>query len=126
MQTETKVSLRSQEKTKIFMVNPRPKTAKKTRQIPLRLLLIVPFVLQIVGAVGLVGYLSYRSGQKAVEDMAKPLMVEIGDPDVQVVIELIKEIPDPEIPLIQFLTKAVRKFQFEQIVDLIDPLINDQ
>ncbi|CAC5343241.1 MULTISPECIES: hypothetical protein [Planktothrix] len=126
MQTETKVSLRSQEKTKIFMVNPRPKTAKKTRQIPLRLLLIVPFVLQIVGAVGLVGYLSYRSGQKAVEDMAKPLMVEIGDPDVQVVIELIKEIPDPEIPLIQFLTKAVRKFQFEQIIDLIDPLINDQ
>ena len=126
MQTETKVSLRSQEKTKIFMVNPRPKTAKKTRQIPLRLLLIVPFVLQIVGAVGLVGYLSYRSGQKAVEDRAKPLMVEIGDPDVQVVIELIKEIPDPEIPLIQFLTKAVRKFQFEQIIDLIDPLINDQ
>ena len=126
MQTETKVSLRSQEKTKIYMVNPRPKTAKKTRQIPLRLLLIVPFVLQIVGAVGLVGYLSYRSGQKAVEDMAKPLMVEIGDPDVQVVIELIKEIPDPEIPLIQFLTKAVRKFQFEQIIDLIDPLINDQ
>ena len=80
----------------------------------------------LMGAVGLVGSLSYRSGQKAVEDMAKPLMVEIGDPDVQVVIELIKEIPDPEIPLIQFLTKAVRKFQFEQIVDLIDPLINDQ
>ena len=42
-------------------------------------MLIVPFVLQIVGAVGLVGYFSYRSGQKAVEDMAKPLMSEIGD-----------------------------------------------
>ncbi|WP_036833394.1 MULTISPECIES: ATP-binding protein [Planktothrix] len=56
------------------MINPRPKTAKKTRQIPLRLLLIVPFVLQIVGAVGLVGYLSYRSGQKAVENMADQLM----------------------------------------------------
>ena len=51
----------------------------KTRQIPLRLILIVPFVLQIVGAVGLVGYLSYRSGQEAVEDMAKSLMSEIGD-----------------------------------------------
>ncbi len=51
----------------------------KARQIPLRLVLIVPFVLQIVGAVGLVGYLSYRSGQKAVEDMAQPLMAEIGD-----------------------------------------------
>ncbi|MDB9377458.1 hybrid sensor histidine kinase/response regulator, partial [Nodularia sphaerocarpa] len=41
--------------------------------------LIIPFVLQIVGAVGLVGYLSFRSGQKAVEDMVKPLMAEIGD-----------------------------------------------
>jgi signal transduction histidine kinase/CheY-like chemotaxis protein len=52
---------------------------RKARQIPLRLVLIVPFVLQIVGAVGLVGYLSYRSGQKAVEDIAQPLMAEIGD-----------------------------------------------
>jgi HAMP domain-containing protein len=32
-----------------------------------------------VGAVGLVGYLSYRSGQEAVEDMATSLMSEIGD-----------------------------------------------
>ena len=30
--------------------------------------------MQIVGAVGLVGYLSYRSGQKAVEEMADQLM----------------------------------------------------
>jgi len=44
-----------------------------------RLLLVVPFVLQIFWAVGLVGYISYRSGQKAAEDMAKPLMTEIGD-----------------------------------------------
>jgi len=52
---------------------------KKTQQVPLRLFLIIPFVLQIVGAVGLVGYFSYRSGQKAVEDMATSLMSEIGD-----------------------------------------------
>ena len=51
----------------------------KTRQIPLRVVLIVPFVLQIVGAVGLVGYLSYRSGQEAVADIANALMSEIGD-----------------------------------------------
>ncbi len=57
----------------------RDRQSPKIRQIPLRLVLIVPFVLQIVGAVGLVGYLSYRSGQKAVEDIAKPLMAEIGD-----------------------------------------------
>ena len=57
----------------------RPAKPQKTRQIPLRLLLIVPFVLQIVGAVGLVGYLSYRSGQEAVADIAESLMTEIGD-----------------------------------------------
>ncbi|MEB3161386.1 MAG: ATP-binding protein, partial [Synechocystis sp.] len=49
------------------------------KRIPLRLILIVPFVLQIMGAVGLVGYFSYRSGQQAVEEMANALMTEIGD-----------------------------------------------
>jgi len=57
----------------------RPLKKRKIHQIPLRLILIVPFVLQIVGAVGLVGFLSYRSGQEAVEDMATFLMAEIGD-----------------------------------------------
>jgi hypothetical protein len=31
--------------------------------------LIVPFVVQIVGKVGLVGYLSFKSGQQSVEEM---------------------------------------------------------
>ncbi|MGA9382514.1 MAG: ATP-binding protein [Phormidium sp.] len=61
------------------MMSESPNKPQKSRQISLRLVLIAPFVLQIVGAVGLVGYLSYRSGQKAVENMAKPLMSEIGD-----------------------------------------------
>jgi signal transduction histidine kinase/CheY-like chemotaxis protein len=51
----------------------------KTRSIPLRLLLIIPFVLQILGAVGLVGYLSYRNGQKAVESIAQQLMNQAGN-----------------------------------------------
>ncbi len=51
----------------------------KARPISLRLLLIVPFVLQVVIAVGLVGYLSYQSGQKAVADLARYLIAEIGD-----------------------------------------------
>ncbi|MGL5135912.1 MAG: hypothetical protein ACRC78_25560 [Planktothrix sp.] len=38
-------------------------------------------------------------------------------------IELIAEIPETEIYLIQLLTKAARKFQFEQIIDLAEPLI---
>ncbi|MEO3706085.1 hypothetical protein [Trichormus azollae] len=42
----------------------------------MRWVLIVPFVLQIVGAVGLLGYLSYGSGsgKKVLEDMANQLM----------------------------------------------------
>lgn len=51
----------------------------KFPNIPLRWVLIVPFVVQIVGAVGLVEYFSYRSCQQAVEDLANELMTEIGD-----------------------------------------------
>ena len=47
---------------------------KKVKAFPLQLVLIVPFVLQIFGAVGLVGYLSFRNGQKAVDDLANQLM----------------------------------------------------
>nr|WP_290225727.1 ATP-binding protein [Trichocoleus desertorum] len=42
--------------------------------LPLQLVLIVPFVLQIFGAVGLVGYLSFKNGQKAVNELADQLM----------------------------------------------------
>ncbi|WP_293128047.1 ATP-binding protein [Microcoleus sp. bin38.metabat.b11b12b14.051] len=45
---------------------------------PLRTVLIVPFVLQIIGAVGIVGYLSFRNGQKAVNDLASQLRTEIS------------------------------------------------
>ncbi|MBE9219485.1 ATP-binding protein [Dolichospermum flos-aquae] len=54
-------------------------SANILKEIPLRLVLIVPFVLQIVGAVGLVGYLSYYTGEKVVENMAKQLITEISD-----------------------------------------------
>ena len=46
-------------------------------KIPLRWLLIIPFVLQTVGATTLVGYLSYRSGQQAVEKLAYQLMKNV-------------------------------------------------
>jgi signal transduction histidine kinase len=36
------------------------------QQIPLRVILVVPFVLQITGAVGIVGYLSFKHGQESV------------------------------------------------------------
>ncbi|MEH1854180.1 MAG: ATP-binding protein [Nostoc sp.] len=48
-------------------------------KMPLRYVLIVPFILQICGAVGLVGYLSYQNGQKAVNELATQLENEICD-----------------------------------------------
>lgn len=49
------------------------------RKMPLRIVLILPFVLQISAAVGLTGWLSLRSGQRAVENMAAQLEREISD-----------------------------------------------
>jgi hypothetical protein len=46
-------------------------------RLPLRLILVVPFVLQITTAVGLTGYLSLRNGQKAVNDVTSQLRNEI-------------------------------------------------
>ncbi|MBW4666102.1 MAG: cache domain-containing protein [Cyanomargarita calcarea GSE-NOS-MK-12-04C] len=49
------------------------------KSLSLRFVLIVPFVLQIFAAVGLVGYLSFRNGQKAVNDLALRLQNEVSD-----------------------------------------------
>ncbi|MBW4683840.1 MAG: response regulator [Komarekiella atlantica HA4396-MV6] len=43
-------------------------------RVPLRAVLIVPFVLQIFAAVGLVGYFSFKNGQQAVNDLANQLI----------------------------------------------------
>ncbi len=53
--------------------------ANVSGQGTLRTFLVVPFVLQIVGTVGLVGYLSFQSGQQAVNDVASQLRQEISD-----------------------------------------------
>jgi len=55
-----------------------PLTAKTVRSRTLRTVLIVPFVLQIFATVGLVGYLSFKNGQKAVNEIADRLMAEVG------------------------------------------------
>jgi signal transduction histidine kinase len=52
--------------------------SRKIQAVPLQLVLIVPFVLQIFGAVGLVGYLSFRNGQKAVNNLADQLMERVS------------------------------------------------
>ncbi|MEA5625038.1 sensor histidine kinase [Nostoc sp. UHCC 0251] len=48
--------------------------SNKIRAFSLQLVLVVPFVLQVFGIVGLVGYLSYKNGEKAVNDLADQLM----------------------------------------------------
>ena len=53
--------------------------ARVAGTLPLRTVLIVPFVVQIVGTVGLVGYLSFKSGQNAVEDLAHQLMDKVDE-----------------------------------------------
>ncbi|MFB2839100.1 cache domain-containing protein, partial [Floridanema evergladense] len=47
-------------------------------QIPLRLLLIVPFLIQVTGAVGLVGWVSFQNSHKVVEEFVKQLTLEAG------------------------------------------------
>ncbi|MBW4543416.1 MAG: response regulator [Symplocastrum torsivum CPER-KK1] len=51
--------------------------SRTKRKIPLRLVLVVPFVLQIFAAVGLTGWLSLRNGQKEVNDIATQLRNEV-------------------------------------------------
>ncbi|XQQ07102.1 MAG: ATP-binding protein [Leptolyngbya sp. IPPAS B-1204] len=47
-------------------------------QLPLLAVLVVPFLLQIFTAVGLVGYFSFRNGQKAINDLANQLQREVS------------------------------------------------
>jgi PAS domain S-box-containing protein len=47
--------------------------------IPLRWILTIPFVLPMIGAVALVGYLSYRNGQEVLEDLRHQLVLETNE-----------------------------------------------
>ncbi len=54
-------------------------SAIKIKGLPLRLVLVLPFILQIVVAVGLVGYLSFKNGQESVNELANKLEVEVAN-----------------------------------------------
>ncbi len=47
--------------------------------LSLRSVVVLPFMIQIVGTVGLVGYLSFKSGQQSVKDLADRLEIEIAN-----------------------------------------------
>jgi diguanylate cyclase (GGDEF)-like protein len=55
-------------------------------------MLIVPFILQVVTIVGLVGYLSYRNGQRSVEDLTNQLMDRVSN-QVQAKLDNYLEVP---------------------------------
>ncbi len=83
------------------------------RQVPLQTALIVPFILQISAAVGLTGYLSWRNGQEAVNDVAYQLRHEVTE-RVQLHLQNYLSIP----PLInQINTQALQNnyLDFDQI-----------
>ncbi|QIZ72015.1 ATP-binding protein [Oxynema aestuarii] len=53
--------------------------AKLPKKVPIRTILIVPFILQIFAVVGLTGYLSFRNGQRSVEELVHQLSDKITD-----------------------------------------------
>lgn len=74
---------------------PRSKSQPKQRRsggVPLRLLLTIPFLVQLLLAVGLTGWLSWRNSQAAVHQLARQTQNEIGQ-RVKVVLESYLETP---------------------------------
>ena len=54
-----------------------PLIVSQAGKLPLPVVLVLPFILQIFTAVGLTGYVSLRNGQKAVNDVASQLRSEL-------------------------------------------------
>lgn len=61
----------------MFIQTLRSFPGKLARRYKLRTVLVVPFVLQVCGAVGLVGYLSFQNGQRSIESLAQQLTDEV-------------------------------------------------
>ncbi|MEM6449962.1 MAG: ATP-binding protein [Cyanobacteria bacterium P01_D01_bin.105] len=60
--------------------------------VPLRTIIVVPFICQIFATVGLVGYLSFQSGRRAVNDLAADLM-ETASRNIDQKLESYLEVP---------------------------------
>ncbi|MGB3402634.1 MAG: SpoIIE family protein phosphatase [Microcoleaceae cyanobacterium] len=56
-----------------------PTTTQLLRRLPLRTVITVQFIIQIVAAVGLTGWLSFRNGSVAVNELTTQLSQEISD-----------------------------------------------
>jgi signal transduction histidine kinase/DNA-binding response OmpR family regulator len=73
-----KLSRLKQSFSSLFATKLKPDMARD-RGIPLKMLLLVPFLLQIFIVVGLVGWFSFRNGQYAVDKLTDRLRGEIFD-----------------------------------------------
>lgn len=62
-----------------WLRSPSDRSASASNKMPLRLVLAVPFTIQIVVIVGLVGYFSFKNGQQAVDRLAHHLIDKAGD-----------------------------------------------
>ncbi|MGB3404863.1 MAG: ATP-binding protein [Microcoleaceae cyanobacterium] len=51
---------------------------QKQVQLPLQQILLIPFVIPMILTVGLTGYLTYRTGQQTIKDLANELMDALG------------------------------------------------
>lgn len=55
------------------------KVSQVSGRLPLRLVLVIPFVMQIFATVGLIGYLSFRTGQRAVNELVIQLTTRVTE-----------------------------------------------
>lgn len=72
--------------------------------LPLRLILVAPFLLQIFAAVGLTGYLTFRNSQQAIDDLATQLQAEVST-QVKQRLDTYLEIP---VEITQMNAEAIR------------------
>ncbi|MBD2519725.1 response regulator [Nostoc sp. FACHB-973] len=81
------------------------KFSNLVKNVPLRSVLVVPFLLQISLAVGLTGYLSFRNGQKAVNEVASELRQGIAgqvEQDLQTFLSTPHQVLDANQKALQF------------------------
>ena len=56
-----------------------PYITKSYKKVPLKIVLILPFVIQICIATGVIGVFTFRNGQQRVSAIAASLSGEMGD-----------------------------------------------
>jgi hypothetical protein len=80
---------------------------------------------QIGGKINELSRLTTEQFQVMPQKWVFRLYQAVLEADEQQIMRLIPEIPETEATFAKRLTKLVRQFQFEQIIDLIEPIVRD-